>query len=442
MGCGWCTTGSVGFAATVDRATPTPPAGWPDQAVDAARVAALARAERSSWPLSRPTARSTGRPPPDRPGRPSRSPTRSALLGEWSRRLLGAAGRRPRHRHVLAVSEEKHFADLAGTIATQRRVRRPPPLEALALDDDGGFETMRTVAPPVGRGWEYLEGDGWDWEAELAAAAGAAGREAGRALGRGRAATTWSSTPPTCGSPSTSRSATPPSSTGPSATRRPTPGPRSPRPTSWAPRYGSALMHVTGDRTDAHGLATVAIDDEGVEAQSFDLVRDGILVGYQLDRADRRRRRAGPLERLRLRRLARSTSRSSGWPTCRSSRRRARARRPRSSSPGSTGASTSWATRAGRSTCSATTSSSPVSDSSGSATVSWPASSATSPTRPPRPSSGARWRPSAAGRTYLLGGAFNCGKGQPGQVAPVSHGCPSVLVRNVRVLNTRAEAGR
>ena len=26
--------------------------------------------------------------------------------------------------------------------------------------------------------------------------------------------------------------------------------------------------------------------------------------------------------------------------------------------------------------------------------------------------------------TYVLGGAFNCGKGQPGQVAPVSHGCP------------------
>ena len=27
--------------------------------------------------------------------------------------------------------------------------------------------------------------------------------------------------------------------------------------------------------------------------------------------------------------------------------------------------------------------------------------------------------------TYVLGGAFNCGKGQPGQVAAVSHGCPS-----------------
>ncbi len=44
-------------------------------------------------------------------------------------------------------------------------------------------------------------------------------------------------------------------------------------------------MQVTGDRTTPHGLATVAIDDEGVPATSFDLVRDGILVGYQLDRA-------------------------------------------------------------------------------------------------------------------------------------------------------------
>jgi len=44
--------------------------------------------------------------------------------------------------------------------------------------------------------------------------------------------------------------------------------------------------------------------------------------------------------------------------------------------------------------------------------------------------------------TYLLGGAMNCGKGQPGQVAPVSHGCPSALFSNVRVLNTKQESGR
>ncbi len=44
-------------------------------------------------------------------------------------------------------------------------------------------------------------------------------------------------------------------------------------------------------------------------------------------------------------------------------------------------------------------------------------------------------------QTYVLGGAFNCGKGQPGQVAPVSHGCPSVVMRGIRILNTAEEAG-
>ena len=41
--------------------------------------------------------------------------------------------------------------------------------------------------------------------------------------------------------------------------------------------------------------------------------------------------------------------------------------------------------------------------------------------------------------TWRLGGAMNCGKAQPGQIAPVSHGCPSALFRGVNVLNTRAE---
>ena len=43
--------------------------------------------------------------------------------------------------------------------------------------------------------------------------------------------------------------------------------------------------------------------------------------------------------------------------------------------------------------------------------------------------------------TWRLGGAFNCGKAQPGQVAAVSHGCPSALFRGINVLNTRDESG-
>ena len=44
--------------------------------------------------------------------------------------------------------------------------------------------------------------------------------------------------------------------------------------------------------------------------------------------------------------------------------------------------------------------------------------------------------------TYVLGGAFNCGKAQPGQTAPVSHGCPTALFENVNILNTVHEGGR
>ena len=87
--------------------------------------------------------------------------------------------------------------------------------------------------------------------------------------------------------------------------------------------YGSPVMNVTGDRTAEHGLATIGYDDEGVEAQSWDLVKDGTLVGYQTGPADREADGPGPLQRLRVRRLARSTSPCSAWRTCRCSRIRA-----------------------------------------------------------------------------------------------------------------------
>jgi TldD protein len=45
-------------------------------------------------------------------------------------------------------------------------------------------------------------------------------------------------------------------------------------------------------------------------------------------------------------------------------------------------------------------------------------------------------------QTWVLNGAFNCGKAQPEQVASVSHGCPSALFRGVRVLNTAEEGTR
>ena len=42
---------------------------------------------------------------------------------------------------------------------TQQRVRLQPVVTAVGVDGRRRFETMRTLAPPVGRGWEYLTGD-------------------------------------------------------------------------------------------------------------------------------------------------------------------------------------------------------------------------------------------------------------------------------------------
>ena len=51
-------------------------------------------------------------------------------------------------------------------------------------------------------------------------------------------------------------------------------------------QYGSAIVNVVCDATPEHGpgLGTFAFDDEGVPAQSTDIIRDGRFVGYMSSR--------------------------------------------------------------------------------------------------------------------------------------------------------------
>ncbi|MBO0875527.1 MAG: TldD/PmbA family protein [Pseudonocardia sp.] len=212
-----------------------------------------------------------------------------ALLADWSERLLAADGVDHVDAGCPQVKENKFYADLAGTRTLQQRIRLEPRFTATAVDRVAGrFETMRTLAPPAGRGWEYAQGSaqdgGWDFDAELAlvpellaekmkAPSVEPGRydlvidptnlwltihesvghatEYDRAIGYEAAyAGTSFATPDQLGTL----------------------------------RYGSEHMHVTGDRTVRHGLATIGYDDDGVATTQWDLVRDGVLVGYQLDR--------------------------------------------------------------------------------------------------------------------------------------------------------------
>jgi TldD protein len=49
-------------------------------------------------------------------------------------------------------------------------------------------------------------------------------------------------------------------------------------------QFGSKLVNILADRTQPAGLATVGYDDDGVQAQTWYLVKEGIFVGWQTTR--------------------------------------------------------------------------------------------------------------------------------------------------------------
>ncbi|GAA3307148.1 TldD/PmbA family protein [Streptomyces cinereospinus] len=210
---------------------------------------------------------------------------KSGLLAEWSGRLLAADGVDHVDASLLTVHENKFYADTAGTVTTQQRVRLHPQLTAVSVDESTGeFDSMRTIAPPVGRGWEYLTGTGWDWDAELAELPGLLAEKM-------RAPSVRPGLYDLVVDPSNLWLTIHESIGHATELDRALGYEAAYAGTSFATfdrlgtlRYGSELMNVTGDRTAEHGLATVGYDDEGVQAQSWDLVKDGTLVGYQLDR--------------------------------------------------------------------------------------------------------------------------------------------------------------
>jgi TldD protein len=367
-----------------------------------------------------------------------------ALLEEWSRRLMASPSVDHVAARMLAVVEDKHYADLSGTVTTQRRVRIYPVVEAIAVDEaSGSFESMRTLAPPVGRGWEYATGHGWDWDAELEAIPSLLAEKVA-------APTVEAGTYDLVIDPSNLWLTIHESVGHATELDRALGYEAAYAGTSFATfdklgtlRYGSPVMHVVGDRTTPHGLASVGYDDEGVAAQSFDIVRDGVLVGYQLDRRMAAENGLGrsngcafadsPLH-VPIQRMANVSLQPAPGP-----------------GPGPSTEDLLSGVERGIYV---------MGDKSWSIDMQ----------RYNFQFTGQRFYRVEHGRlagqckdvayqaqttefwgsleavggpsTYVLGGAFNCGKGQPGQVAPVSHGCPSALFRGINVLNARAEASR
>ncbi|HEX9040816.1 MAG TPA: TldD/PmbA family protein [Trebonia sp.] len=428
--------GTWGFAASVDL-TPEAARDAARHAVEVAKVAAAMNTERIdlapepaygdvTWVSEYETDPFTVSPR-----------EKTELLAGWSAGLLAHPVVSHADASVYQVKECKFYTD-GSTTTTQQRVRLHPELTATAVTETG-FDDMRTLAPPAGRGWEYLNGTGWDFPGELAelpellaaklkAPSVAAGRydlvidpsnlwltihesighatELDRALGYEAAyAGTSFATIDKLGSL----------------------------------QYGSPVMNVTADRTAVHGLATVGYDDEGVAGQSWRLISGGVLVGYQLDR------RMAQLKGF---------GRSNGCAFADSPGHMPLQRMANVSLEAAAGGpdtaeliagvergiyilgDKSWSIDMQRYNFQFTGQrffrikngrlDGQLRDVAYHATTTdfWNSMAAV-----------------GGPQTYVLGGAFNCGKGQPGQVAPVSHGAPAALFRQVRILNT-AEEGK
>jgi TldD protein len=374
-------------------------------------------------------------------------PEKAAVLIGWTDRLRDHDVVEHATASLQQVQENKYYADLTGTRTTQQRVRLQPHFEAMGTDAATGvFDSMASIAPPVARGWEYVTGTTWDWDAELAEVPGLlADKLAAPSVEAGdhdlviHPSNLWLTIHESIGHATELDRAL-----GYEANYAGT---------SFATydklgtlQYGSGVMNVTGDRTIEHGLATVGYDDEGVETQSWDIVKEGVLVGYQLDRS------------MSVMKPELSTpgydGRSNGCAYADSPghvpiQRMANVSLQPSPDDVSTDdlisrvergiyvvGDKSWSIDMQRFNFQFTGQrffriedgrlAGQVRDVAYQATTTdfWGSMEA------------------VGGRdTWVLGGAFNCGKAQPGQVAAVSHGCPSALFRGIRILNTTDEAG-
>ncbi len=365
------------------------------------------------------------------------------LIRSRSHQLLTAPGIDHVDAQVGYVREHVRYEDTSGTSTEQVRYRIHAEWTATAVDAvRGSFESMRTCAPPVARGWEYLTGDcvsvgsarRWDWAAEFAQLPDwLAQRCLAKSVEPGNytlvldPTNLWLTIHESVGhATELDRSVGFEANYAGTTFVTPTDMDRL--------RYGSPLMNIVADRTTEHGLATVGWDDQGVTAQRWPLVTEGVLSGFQTDRTTAH---------------LIGESRSRGCSYADAAEHMAISRMPNVSllpdpSGGTTGdliagvcdgiyivGDRSWSIDMqrynfqftgqrfyrikngelqGQLTDVAYQSSTPKF---------WNSLTAL-----------------GGPSTALLAGAVNCGKGQPGQVAPVSHDCPSAVFENVRVLNT------
>lgn len=181
------------------------------------------------------------------------------------------------------VKEEKFFASTEGSEIEQIIIREMPTFTVTAVDRQAGkFKTRNSLAEPIGTGYEWIENYPWLDEAQKAAEQ-AVMKLSAKSVDPGTydlilaPSNLWLTIHESVGHPTELDRAR-----GYEANYAGTSFLTLDKLGKF--KFGSDIVNFFADRTQPLALATAGYDDEGVPTHEWDIVKDGIFVGYQTTR--------------------------------------------------------------------------------------------------------------------------------------------------------------
>jgi TldD protein len=196
------------------------------------------------------------------------------------------AGARFVNSSMFFLREEKTFASTDGSFIVQTIHRAQPSMTMTAVSSDGSdFQTRQSnEIPPMGRGFEHvrdarLVDNAPRWASEAVQKLTAKPVEVGRYDLVLHPSHLWLTIHESVAHPTELDRAL-----GYEANYAGTSFVAPPEAVLGKLKFGSPLMNIRGDRSQPGSLSAVGWDDEGVKPESFDIVRNGIFVDYHTTR--------------------------------------------------------------------------------------------------------------------------------------------------------------
>ena len=210
---------------------------------------------------------------------------KAALLLRVNEEALRVNNIRFSSSSILSVKEERLLATTEGSVVRQTLMRINPSISITAISPDGSdFQSRSAVVEPAGRGYEYVMGlelaaNAQGWAEEAAMKLDAPGVEPGKWDLVLHPSNLWLTIHESIGHPTELDRAL-----GFEANYAGTSFIYPPEDVIGKLKMGPEFLQFEGNRTEFGGCATTGWDDEGVPAEAWPIIKDGIFVDYQTTR--------------------------------------------------------------------------------------------------------------------------------------------------------------